>query len=134
MTGQCWLIDLPYTAPPLTANQRLHWAPKAELVKQIRGDVATLARSKRLPLGLDRIEVTLHWQAPDRRRRDSDNLYPTLKACIDGLRDAGVVVDDDSTRVTSNCVVHEGPADPTLYLAVWDRSDIPAPRTSRRTA
>lgn len=128
MNGQCWLIDLPYTRPPLSGNQRMHWAPKAKIVRQLRSDVATLCRVKHLPVGLGRIEVTLHWQAPDRRRRDSDNLYPTLKACIDGIRDARVVEDDDSTRVTSGCVIHEGPADPALYLAVWDRSE------ARRTA
>ena len=32
---------------------------------------------------------------------------PTLKSCIDGLRDAHVIADDDSTRVTSSVIIHE---------------------------
>lgn len=38
---------------------------------------------------------------PDRRRRDPHNLYPTVKACIDGMVDAGVFDDDDATHLTT---------------------------------
>jgi hypothetical protein len=34
-----------------------------------------------------------------RRRLDPANLYPSFKAAIDGLVDAGVLEDDDHTRV-----------------------------------
>jgi hypothetical protein len=34
-----------------------------------------------------------------KRRVDLGNLYPTVKACIDGLVDAKVVDDDDETHV-----------------------------------
>ena len=39
-------------------------------------------------------QVTLHYRPRDNRRRDADNLVPTLKALCDGLVDAGLVPDD----------------------------------------
>ena len=95
------IIRLPWTTPPLNANQRLHWAHKAKLTKQIRNAVTLLARD--VPF-LDRIQVRLDWVVTDKRRRDEDNLFPTFKACIDGLVDADVVPDD-----TSDFVVREHP-------------------------
>jgi crossover junction endodeoxyribonuclease RusA len=86
-------LALPYDRPPLTANQRHHWRPRARLVAAVRSTTATLARSANVP-ALGRCSVRLVWTVTDRRRRDVDNLVPTLKACADGLVDAGVVVDD----------------------------------------
>lgn len=36
---------------------------------------------------------------PSRRRADPANWYPSFKAAVDGLVDAGVLEDDDHTRV-----------------------------------
>jgi crossover junction endodeoxyribonuclease RusA len=42
--------------------------------------------------------VTVSW--PDRRRRDAPNLWPTVKALIDGgLTDSGVLSDDNDQVV-----------------------------------
>lgn len=95
------VIRLPWTTPPLNANQRLHWAHKAKLTRQIRDTVTLLARD--VPF-LDKIQVRLDWVVTDKRRRDEDNLFPTFKACIDGLVDADVVPDD-----TSDFVIREHP-------------------------
>lgn len=84
-------FTLPWDRPPLTANQRLHWAVKAKLTKHIRVTAARLARD--VPF-LDRVEVELVWVVTDRRRRDAENPVPTLKALCDGLVDADVVPDD----------------------------------------
>ncbi|MEV5543094.1 hypothetical protein AB0L13_40365 [Saccharopolyspora shandongensis] len=94
-------LALPYERPPLTANQRMHWAPKAEITKNIRHTAATLARNAKVP-ALDRCAVRLVWTVTDRRRRDADNLVPTLKACADGLVDAGVVADDVPALMTKH--------------------------------
>lgn len=84
-------LDLPYERPPLTANQRMHWARKAQITRAVRFSAKVAARD--IP-ALGRCSVHLVWTVTDRRRRDADNLVPTLKACADGLVDAGVVVDD----------------------------------------
>ena len=75
----------------LTSNQRLHWATKAKRTKALRW------RGYQVGLDMDQMQKThltvfVHW--PDNRRRDEMNLAPTLKACIDGMVDAGVLPDD----------------------------------------
>lgn len=84
-------LDFGYVRPPLTANQRLHWRKKASITAAVRESTRLLARH--IP-DLGRCEVTLTWFVTDRRRRDADNVVPTLKAMCDGLVDAGVVADD----------------------------------------
>lgn len=82
---------LDWERPPLTENQRMHWALKARVTK----DVRLTARLLTARLGRqNRVRVTLTWIVADKRRRDEDNLVATLKACCDGIVDAGVVPDD----------------------------------------
>lgn len=40
------------------------------------------------------VRVLAEFRFPTNHRRDTGNLYPTVKALIDGLVDAGVLVDD----------------------------------------
>ncbi|MER7078151.1 MULTISPECIES: hypothetical protein [Bacteria] len=100
-TATTYRLDLPYQRPPLTANQRMHHHARARVTKQVRGDAAKLARVEQIP-ALDRCTVRLVWTVTDRRRRDADNLVPTLKACCDGLVDAGVVADDTPELMTKH--------------------------------
>lgn len=80
---------------------------------------ALKARQARIP-AMDSAHIELHWVPADRRKRDSDNPYPTLKAAIDGLKDAGVIsIDDDSEHVTSRVVIDlPDPNNPHLYLVI----------------
>lgn len=78
---------------PLSLNHRQHHMVRARLVREVRDAVCLLARSQRIP-SCRKVRVTLIYQPRDARRRDSLNLVPTLKACEDGLVDAGVVPDD----------------------------------------
>ena len=96
-----YLLPLPYDRPPLTANQRHDWRRRARLTAGVRRTTATLARSVGVP-ALGRCSVRLVWTVTDRRRRDADNLVPTLKACADGLVDAGIVVDDVPALMTKH--------------------------------
>ncbi|GAA4774392.1 RusA family crossover junction endodeoxyribonuclease [Microbacterium gilvum] len=76
--------------PPLTANQRLHWAERAQLTRMVRTAAMMTA-----PLEtFEKVAVKLTWVVKDNRRRDADNIYPTFKALCDGLVDGGVVPDD----------------------------------------
>lgn len=109
-------LDLPWTKPPLTANQRMHWAKRAKLTREVRSTAAILARRHKAPT-TDYLVVTLHYQPRDRRRRDSLNLYPIVKACVDGLVDAGLVPDDDTTYVsTPEPIIHPPNGKPALWL------------------
>lgn len=60
------------------------------LLKQVSNVIVLLTQKKR-PCGL---VVTIY--APTKRRLDPPNFYPTVKALVDGLTDAGIWTDDNS--------------------------------------
>lgn len=80
----------------LTANDRLHWAARSRLTKQLRQWGYLLGREGEgvARLGLQHARVEIEFAYPDRRRRDRSNLAPTVKALMDGLIDAGLLPDD----------------------------------------
>lgn len=98
------MLELGYTSPPLSLNSRDHWATRHRKVQKLRSEVAVLARHHKVP-ACERVAVALVWQPRDRRRRDGDNPFPTIKSAVDGLVDAGVVPDDDHSRVTHQGVI-----------------------------
>ncbi|MEU0656057.1 hypothetical protein ABZ485_27965 [Streptomyces albogriseolus] len=94
-----WRISLPVKTKLINANQNLHFRRKAELVKVIRNAAWTMARHSNIPaLQRAHIYFVIH---PDTsiKRRDPGNWAPSAKAAVDGLVDAGVLPDDDSTRL-----------------------------------
>ena len=100
-----WDIKLPWKRPPLSLNDREHWAPRAKKVKEVRATTALLARQAGIPR-LETARVRLVWLVSDRRRRDRENIVATLKPAVDGLVDAGVVEDDAWWIVTeSTCAI-----------------------------
>lgn len=98
-------LDLPYDNPPLSLNREIHWTKKRQWEKQIMSDTMWLALAARVPKGLDRVHIELHWQPGSTRRRDSDNPTPTLKKVIDGLVKHGLVTDDTHDHVSSECII-----------------------------
>lgn len=85
------IIEFEYERPPLTSNQRIHWRTRAALTKDVRS--LTASKANGIP-AMTACSVSLSWIVNDKRRRDADNLVPTLKAMCDGLVDAGIVPDD----------------------------------------
>lgn len=88
-------VDIP-NVPLRTLNVRSgHWSERSSHAKQLRSRAAWHAKAVwpgRDPIEKAIIEVTLF--VPTRHRRDPDGLGPTAKPVIDGLVDAGVLVDD----------------------------------------
>ena len=82
----------------LSANQRLHWAPAAKRTKALRFMAYAAARSELLT-GLGTTHVAAFIGYPRNGKADPANAAPTVKALIDGMVDAGVWPDDDSTHV-----------------------------------
>jgi crossover junction endodeoxyribonuclease RusA len=95
MSARTWTIE--HLERPLTMNKyrTLHYHPRADYDARIRGEIAWLAKSARMPRNLDGILVTAH---PIVRRGttlpDVGACFPTVKAAIDGLVDIGVIPDD----------------------------------------
>lgn len=81
----------------LNANQRLHWSKRAAMTKLLRVE-ASLHAHGLAPMQRAHLTVAVGW--PDKRRRDAMNLHPTIKACVDGFVDAGLLSDDDDSRLT----------------------------------
>lgn len=91
-------LDLPFERPPLNWNHRFNRWKQARIVAEIRRDVSWIAMRQAIP-SMERIVVQLHYATGRRGRFDPMNFTATTKPAIDGLVDAGVVVDDDSTHV-----------------------------------
>jgi crossover junction endodeoxyribonuclease RusA len=80
----------------ISANDRLHWAEKARRTRVLRAHAHMLALNTD-PLGTSHVAAFIGY--PRNGRADPANAAPTCKALIDGLVDAGVWPDDDSTYV-----------------------------------
>lgn len=91
-------LALPWTAPPLSMNDRGASAgaafAKSRQIKDIRDTTRILAAAAHLPRNAGHVNVELHYRPKDRRRRDTDNLTATAKVIYDGLVDHGLVEDD----------------------------------------
>lgn len=96
-----WVIELPAGMELLNANQRHSWRHKARVTKVLRETAGWAARIAKVPR-LERVRIAVEYQPPKlSRSRDGGNWAPSGKACIDGLRDAGVLPEDHSLHVLS---------------------------------
>lgn len=88
---------LVHHAKPFTANETRtwHWRKIAQHTKIWRAAFDALAREAAIPLmGAIRVQVT-HYVARESNFPDIAACFPSVKAAVDGLVDAGVIVDDD---------------------------------------
>ena len=92
-------IEIPMLPPiALSPNARPHWAQKHRATQSLR----TVAWACAYSVARDRIEkATIQpiFVVASKRRRDPDNWLAMLKPAIDGLVDAGILIDDDSEHV-----------------------------------
>ena len=93
MSARTWTVELPAYMPVINANRRMHHFRRAELTRNIRSTAFVCAKHLKVP-ALQRAHIVCEFRPPDHRRRDVHNLYPTAKAAVDGLVDAGVLPDD----------------------------------------
>ena len=111
-------LQLPWTSPPISLNHRRHWRATANLTRAVRDATHVLAREARIGRH-ERVRVTLHYRPRDKRIRDEENNVPTLKACCDGLVDAGIVPDDSPQFMEKDMpVIHPAASPARLWLVV----------------
>lgn len=103
-----WTVELPAGIAILSANDRDHWATRNRTYQSLKAATWAMTMDARVPR-LERITLTLVYDPPDKRRRDPDNLYPTLKACLDGIVATKRVIPDDSARYVSATSCEIGP-------------------------
>ena len=111
MTAGEWWLTLPLSTP-LSLNHRMHHQVRAKRTREVREMALLLARAAKIP-HCERVRVTLVYTPKDSRVRDPLNLVATLKACEDGLVDAGVV-DDDNPRYVESVMPLIDVAEPKL--------------------
>ncbi|WP_020116773.1 hypothetical protein [Streptomyces canus] len=102
-------LDLPPGLKLMSANQRIHHRVRADLTSRLRSAAHTACSENehmRAALAaatpdyvLERAYILGVLHPGSRRRIDPANFYPSFKAAVDGLVDAGVLEDDDHTRL-----------------------------------
>jgi crossover junction endodeoxyribonuclease RusA len=105
--------ELTFTIPPdlwLSANQRLHWAPKAKRTQALREMAYLHVQGVVEPQDVTHVAAFIGY--PRNGKADPANAAPTVKALIDGMTDAGVWPDDDSTHVIGPTFLRD-PKSPT---------------------
>lgn len=91
------VIDLPQVNPKLHAHNKGGWRGKSSAVKALRAEARVKTRNV-MPVGYTPwpfAVVVYRFYVPDLRRRDLVNMMQSQKAAIDGVVDAGLLVDDD---------------------------------------
>ena len=94
-------VDLPWPPSALKPNgSHGHWAKKSSAAKAYRITCAWACREAGLvPTGIDRAHLTIRFHAPDKRRRDLDNMLATIKCGLDAVSEA-IGVDDSKFGLT----------------------------------
>lgn len=102
-------IELPPGLPLLNSNRRTHHHVRAERTRRLRAAamdavannrelMAALAAAKPAAL-FERARIVGYYRPARAGRADPANWYPSFKAAVDGLVDAGLLDDDDHTRL-----------------------------------
>lgn len=77
------------------ANNRFNRFKQAKITSQLRGDAKKIAIALRLPHITYPVTVlAVQHPGPGQRTSDAENIAPLVKAAIDGLRDAKVLIND----------------------------------------
>lgn len=82
----------------MTANQRSHWTARSRRTSELRA-LSRYHASSRLAKVDGKVRVLVEYRFGDNRHRDAENLAPTSKALVDGIRDAHILTDDDKRYV-----------------------------------
>ena len=83
------IFELPYPPAVLNPNRKVHWGKKHKAFQAYKADCYMLA--KQHPR---RMEFSVDFYPPDKRKRDIDNAIASFKAGMDGMAQAWGV--DDS--------------------------------------
>lgn len=93
------VIELPPGLELLNANDRRHYRDTAQKGEKIRSEAYRIAKESLMTFG--KVRIRCIFRAPDNRRRDTANLYPSWKFALDGAVSAGVLKDDNDKYVLS---------------------------------
>ena len=85
----------------LNPNKRLHYMQLYAAKRDAKDEALALVLEQGRPdIPYEKAHITITWVAKDKRRRDIDNLFSSMKAYIDGLVFAEVIADDSADCVS----------------------------------
>ena len=88
-------LHLAWPDSKLHSHNTGHWRGKHAVVASARSVAKFHASSVKVAgMPWEYATVSLHFRMPDRRNRDLFNLCQSMKPSIDGIVDAGLIVDD----------------------------------------
>jgi len=109
-------LDIPAPCDFINSNQRLHRMAQAKLTKTWRQASATAAHG--LEPFTTQVHIIAHIFKPRGGRWDPNNLWPTVKAAVDGLVDAGLLADDDHKHLIGPDMRAGGKGNPEIVLEI----------------
>ena len=93
----------------LSPNARQHWSKSYKSKKEFKEEVFWLCHEQGIPpQPIDPAHITITWVSKDKRKRDIDNLFASMKSAIDGLVEARVIEDDSANHVTYTLSYEQG--------------------------
>lgn len=112
------VLELPWPSRELHPNARVHYMAKAKAVKRARADAAWWATAAGLRrIKANTLKVTLTFSPPDKRRRDVDGMFSSMKPALDGIADV-IGVDDSVWEISIRR------SEPRMHGAVWIKIEV----------
>ncbi len=109
---------IPAPAAWIRTNDHRSWHPRAELTRVWRTAAAAHARHARIATFGTPVAIRGEIWKPTLRRFDVDGHMPSLKVCVDALRDVGVLRGDDFTHVPEMTVAYGGVGTARIVLTI----------------
>lgn len=113
---------LKQAGPFINSNQRYHRHQEAKMTKAWRETAAL--RAAGIPTFTSKVHITAHIFKPRAGRFDPNNLAGTSKACVDGLVDAGLLVDDSLEYVIGPDHRYGGKGNPEIVLEIIEIGEL----------
>jgi len=100
--GRAMKIELKHLPDPdLNPNKRHHWTHLAKAKSAAKDEAIALVREQGKPVTpYAKAHIIITWLSKDKRRRDPDNLFASMKPYIDGLVEAELIADDSAMNVS----------------------------------
>ena len=89
------VLTLPLPPPALHAHAKGGWHGKSGPTKKYRMDAYLLASGRKYVTRFERARLSIAFFWPNFIRRDTLNAVHSIKPAIDGIVDAGWIMDDD---------------------------------------
>jgi hypothetical protein len=111
-------IDAP--GPWLNSNDRRHRLASAEIAKAWRAAGRLAAERAGWEPLTGVVHIVAHIYKPRAGRYDPNNLWPTIKAVVDGFVEAGLLADDDHKHVIGPDMRHGGKDEPCVAFVMTE--------------